>query len=153
MQNKDAMLCLHFEFVCRGHAAGVKALASACAPRGGWQPANKWTGSEACCCVHAAGAPLLVGEWGGCCYVLRPDLVLARGASAEQGPRLAAFDVDARTGGGRTATCRWAAPAEAAVRVSRRLSVLARLCHAASCGSLGSHAAAAAGTLLLLLLL
>ena len=66
--------------------------------------------------MHAAGAPLLVGEWGGCCYVLRPDLVLARGASAEHGPRLVAFDVDARNDGGRTAACRWATLAEVAVR-------------------------------------
>lgn len=71
---------------------------------------------EAGRCVHAAGAPLLVGEWGGCCYVLRPDLVLARGASAEHGPRLAAFDADARIGCGHMATCRWATPAETAAR-------------------------------------
>lgn len=66
--------------------------------------------------MPSAGAPLLVGEWSGCCYVLRPDLVLARAASAEHGPRLAAFDVTTRDGGGHTATCRWATPGEAAVR-------------------------------------
>ena len=66
--------------------------------------------------MPTAGAPLLVGEWGGCCYVLRTDLVLARGASAKYGPRLVAFDVDVRSGGGHIATCRWATPAEAGVR-------------------------------------
>ena len=58
----------------------------------------------------------MAAEWDGCCYLLRADLVLA--ASAGAGPRLVAFDADAAGGRGRAAACRWATPAEAAVRAS-----------------------------------
>jgi len=66
--------------------------------------------------VRPAGAQLVAAEWDGCCYLLRADLVLAAGAGA--GPRLVAFDAEAAGGRGRAAACRWATPAEAAVRAA-----------------------------------
>jgi len=66
--------------------------------------------------VRPAGVQLVAAEWDGCCYLLRADLVLAAGAGA--GPRLVAFDAEAAGGRGRAAACRWATPAEAAVRAA-----------------------------------
>lgn len=60
----------------------------------------------------------MAGAWGGCSYVLRADLVLARGAGSAASPRLVVFDTGAALGRSDEVTCRWATPGEATVRLS-----------------------------------
>ncbi|KAK9832616.1 hypothetical protein WJX81_003926 [Elliptochloris bilobata] len=79
----------------------------------------------------STGQQLLVGEWCGCCYLLRAELVLARGKAALHVPRLVSFNV---ADGGRSATCRWATPDETAGFCARLLPVAAAVQAASNAG-------------------